>query len=202
MRNVQVVGSAAEIRWLLQQTGPGTALKMVTGALQHACVVRYDPVMKQAYLDYRVEEELAKTLTEADLREMSVGAVDPGGSVPLVVFNATTGAQLELGKDLAAQLSRFEAQAEFLDIKEQLAVARVAERREELTSLRRNWHLEARDDVWPTALKELRKAKTRLRRLQQRALRLPKARQRCFQLRARTGKLKLPLLRRCCTHRN
>ena len=200
MRNVQVVGSAAEIRWLLQQKGPGTHLEMVTGALQHACVVQYDPVMKQAYLVYRVEEQLAETLTEADLHGMSVGAVDPGGSVPLVAFNATTGAQLELGKDLAAQLSRFEAQAEFLDIKEQSAMARVERRREELTSLRRNYHLEARDDVWPTALKELRKAKTRLRRLQQRALRLPKARRRGFHAAARTSTLTLPLPRRFCTH--
>ena len=74
-RDVQCCGSRAEIRFLLSQVGLGNNGVPVMGALQHASVLRFDPVTGKASLVYRVEEPFAPLLKEDDLPHLSVGAV-------------------------------------------------------------------------------------------------------------------------------
>jgi len=72
---VQCCGSRDEIRFLLSQVGPGNDGMQVMGALQHASVLRFNPVTGKAHIVYRVEEPFAPLTTEDDLSRLSVGAV-------------------------------------------------------------------------------------------------------------------------------
>jgi hypothetical protein len=74
-RDVQCCGSRDEIRFLLAQVGPGNNGVPVSGALQHASVLRFNPVTGKAHIVYRVEEPFAPRLTEDALPHLSVGAV-------------------------------------------------------------------------------------------------------------------------------
>jgi ribosomal protein S18 acetylase RimI-like enzyme len=100
VRDVQVVGSRAEIDFLVTYGGAGSmqggASREVTGALEHACVVQFHPNTGKAYLIYRVLEKMAQPLTVVDLPPLTV----PSG-VHIVPWPVDRDEEIRIAKNIA-----------------------------------------------------------------------------------------------------